>query len=474
MKLATRLNSRMIKRVAITLFLLSTILFSFTPASAQSDGPIYIVQPGDSLSAIASRFNVSLTDLMNANGISDPNLVSAGQQLVIPGMSGITGVLATELVNFGDSYKSLIRRTQVPVDLFRKMNHIVSPSEFYVGVSMIIPKQEEKNTLRVRASPGAGESLLETAVRKNTDAWTLAEINSLQGTWDGLPADTLYAPGESGDQTSSGLPSAFISAEIRDLPLKQGGTAVIKVKTLPGVTLGGILVDHELHFFSMDNGTQVALQGVHALLEPGVYPLRIDAVLPDSSKQSYEQMVLVNSGYYPNDPVLTVDPTTIDPAVTEPENQQILALVSPITPKKLWQTQFSLPVGDPPCVYSLFGDRRSFNGSDYIYFHSGVDYGVCSDTNPFDIYAPAAGVVVFSGPLTVRGNATIIDHGQGIYTGYWHQEESFVSVGQQVEAGQLIGKIGKTGRVTGPHLHWELWVNGVQVDPLDWLNQIYP
>ena len=74
----------------------------------------------------------------------------------------------------------------------------------------------------------------------------------------------------------------------------------------------------------------------------------------------------------------------------------------------------------------------------------------------------------------MRGNATFIDHGEGIYTGYFHQEEIYVSVGQQVQAGELIGKIGGTGRVTGPHLHWEVWVNGVQVNPLDWLNQVYP
>jgi murein DD-endopeptidase MepM/ murein hydrolase activator NlpD len=76
--------------------------------------------------------------------------------------------------------------------------------------------------------------------------------------------------------------------------------------------------------------------------------------------------------------------------------------------------------------------------------------------------------------LTVRGNATIIDHGQGIFTGYWHQEEIDVKVGDRVEPGQLIGLIGATGRVTGPHLHWEIWVNGVQVDPIQWLENTYP
>jgi murein DD-endopeptidase MepM/ murein hydrolase activator NlpD len=81
---------------------------------------------------------------------------------------------------------------------------------------------------------------------------------------------------------------------------------------------------------------------------------------------------------------------------------------------------------------------------------------------------------VFAGPLTVRGNATVIDHGQGVYTGYLHQSEILVSVGEMVEPGQIIGKVGGTGRVTGPHLHWEVWVGGVQVEPMDWLEQEFP
>ncbi len=462
-------------RKFLTTALFILILLSLvSPVSAQgTGGPVYIVQAGETLSSIAARFNITLNDLMAANNLTNPDLVVTGAQLMIPGLEGVSGVLDTTLINFGDSYRSLMRRTQIPEDLFRKLNRILSPSEFYVGASMIIPQQQDTPQL-TGMSPAVGESLLEMAVRNHTDVWTVSGLNALAGTWAGLPGDTLYAPGAGSGQTSSRLPSALESAVIPSLPFKQGGTSEIIVKTQAGVTLGGTLVDYPLHFFPMEDGTQVALQGIHAMLTPGVYPLRLDATLPDGTKQSYEQMVLVNSGYYPKDPALTVDPTTVDPSVTEPEDKQILSIVSAITTQKLWQGVFSLPVATPFCIYSRFGDRRSFNGSDFIYFHAGVDYGICSDTNPYDIYAPAAGVVVFSGPLTVRGNATIIDHGWGVFSGYWHQEESYVTVGQQVEAGQRIGKIGKTGRVTGPHLHWELWINGVQVNPLDWLDQAYP
>ena len=467
----------MSKHILLLLFLLSLFILPFQPAHAQDvSGPVYIVQPGDNLSSIADFFSVSLAELMAANGITDPNQLSVGQQLVIPGLEGVTGTLRTQVINFGDSYRSLVRQTQVPEDLFRKLNHVVSPSEFYVGASMIVPEQQEGRE-HTRVSLVEGESLLEVAIKNNTSVWSLAGINSLQGSWDSLPGDTLFTPGESNGTATTGLPSAFISAEIRDLPIKQGGTAVIKVQTNPGVTLGGVLIDHPLNFFINEDGAQIALQGVHALLEPGVYPLRLDAILPDGSRQSYEQMILIVSGYF-SDITISVPSETLNPSVTEPENQQIISIVSTATANKDWQGEFNIPVALPFCIKDWFGIRRTYlgQGTDIKLngFHSGVDYGICSESNPYDIYAPAPGTVVFTAPLTVRGNATIIDHGWGVYSGFWHQEESYVTVGQYMKTGQLIGKIGGTGRVTGPHLHWELWVNGIQVDPLDWLIQTYP
>jgi murein DD-endopeptidase MepM/ murein hydrolase activator NlpD len=74
----------------------------------------------------------------------------------------------------------------------------------------------------------------------------------------------------------------------------------------------------------------------------------------------------------------------------------------------------------------------------------------------------------------VRGNATYIDHGWGVYTGYLHQSQLLVQAGDRVETGRLIGMVGNTGRVTGPHLHWEVWVGGVPVQPLEWTSRSYP
>ncbi len=464
-------------RAALLLFFL--LLSSVSPAAAQdsSGGPTYIVQPGDTLSSIADRFNITLTELMNANSLENPDQLNAGQELVIPGLEGVTGILDTELVNLGDSYRSLLRRSQIDPLLFRKLNRLSSPTEFYVGASMILPRQEDAPAYS-SASPAPGESLLELSVTRGSDPWTMRALNALQGSWDGLPGDALFAPGEGSGQSASGLPPAFLSARLTTLPLKQGGTGEIIVKTLPGVSLEGFLVDQPLHFFPLGEDEQVALQGVHALLDPGVYPLSLKAVLSDGTSQSFEQMVQVISGNYPEDPLLYVDPATIDPAATEPEQEQILGIVTPATAEKFWSGEFISPAiqyADSTYFTSRYGSRRAYigKGTDLTAegFHTGLDFG---GGTGLPITAVAAGKVVFAGPLTVRGNATLIDHGWGVYSGFWHQSEIKVQVGQMVEQGQVIGLVGGTGRVTGAHLHWELWVNGIQVDPMDWLTEVFP
>lgn len=464
----------MYKRTFILLILIA-ILMPLHSAKAQDDpnGPIYIVQAGDTLYSIADRFGVSLDDLLAANGIADPNQLAVGQQLIIPGLDGVTGILDTTFINFGDSYHSLIRKTQISDLLFRRLNHVVSPSEFYVGSNMIIPVQDSAQYSK-RDSLAAGESMLEMAVKNNTDVWSLTSINQLDGSWAGLPGDTLYAPGEdSGNNAGGGLPSAFVSAEIRNLPLKQGGTSEIIVKPVDGASLSGTLVDKPLHFFPLDDGNMVALQGILVTLTPGVYPLRLDATLSDGSSESYEQLVLVTRGDQRIDQQLV---PSFNPSDITTEDAQIESVVSAATPTKYWNGNFQLPVGLPYCITEWFGTPRYFyyNNEEDTYFHSGVDYGVCSTDHPLDIFAAAPGKVAFTGLLSLRGNATIIDNGWGVYTVYAHQNEIYVTVGQDVQVGQVIGQIGATGHVTGPHLHFEMWVNGVEVNPLDWLNQTYP
>lgn len=466
----------MYKQIA-ALILVFLLIISASPVSAQTPtpppGPIYIVQEGDTLWDIAIRFNVSLTDLQNANPQSSQNLY-VGNQLVIPGLEELSGTLITSPVPFGETLRSLSRQYRMDPAVLRKLNHIVSPTELYTGYGLVVLQQENQSAWAARSSLGKGDTLLELAVRGGSDPWTVAQINGLAGSYAGLPGDVLYLPSGASTAAPTGLPASIASAEVDPLLITQGATVQVVVTAAQPVTLSGLLVDHPLHFFPQDDGSQVALQGIHSMLEPGLYPLRIDITLSDGSVQSFEQMVLVASGNYQPETINGVEPSTIDPAITEPEDEWLLSLVTPVTPEKYWQGMFQLPVDSQYCVRSNYGNRRTYNGGALQSFHTGIDFGVCSDTHPFDIYAPADGVIVFTGFQTVRGNATIIDHGQGVYSGLYHQAEIYGSVGDHVTAGQLIGKIGDTGRVTGKHLHWEVWVNGIQVNPTQWLNEIFP
>ena len=464
------------KRI-VTCILALIFFISATPASAQTPtpppGPVYIVQSGDTLWDIAIRFNVSVADIMSATNMVSQEIF-VGDRLVIPGLDGLSGTLITRPVLFGESLRSLSRQYRVDPALLIKLNHIVSPAELYAGYNLVLLQQDAYPALTARTELAKGLTLLELAVRQNSDPWTIAQLNGLRGTQSILPGELLYLPAGSSSAAPTGIPAVLTSAVVDPLPITQGETVQVKVSAAQPVTLSGTLVDHPLYFFPQDDGSQVALQGVHAMTDPGLYPLRIDVTLADGSMQSFEQMVLIASGNYLPETIY-VESSTIDPAVTGPEDEWLRSVVLPVSPEKYWQVMFQLPVDSGYCVRSKYGNRRTYNGGALLSFHAGIDFGAgCFDTHPFEVYAPADGVVVFTGLKTVRGNATIIDHGQGVYSGLYHQAEIYVSTGEHVTAGQLIGKIGDTGRVTGPHLHWEVWVNGIQVNPTQWLNEVFP
>jgi murein DD-endopeptidase MepM/ murein hydrolase activator NlpD len=187
--------------------------------------------------------------------------------------------------------------------------------------------------------------------------------------------------------------------------------------------------------------------------------------------QEFIQPVYLASGDYGFDPIYDVPDETIDPEKTQPENERVAAMVAAFSPERMWDGPFLYPAAYTESFPSRFGSRRNYNGTGYNYYHSGLDFYGGTGA---EITAAARGRVVFADALIVRGNTTIVDHGWGVYTAYLHQSEIRVSPGDVVEAGQIIGLVGATGRATGPHLHWEVWVGGVPVDPLEWIETAYP
>lgn len=161
---------------------------------------------------------------------------------------------------------------------------------------------------------------------------------------------------------------------------------------------------------------------------------------------------------------LTVDKKYVNPPAGEQERikrdrEKVRQALSQKLPERAWDLPFKRPV--PGSVSSLFGMKRVFNGEPRS-VHRGLDLRGASGT---PIYACADGQVALVDNLYFSGNTVYLNHGDGVFTAYLHMSEPKVMPGQRLKKGDLIGLVGATGRVTGPHLHLSLLVQGQSVDP---------
>ncbi|NJN55435.1 MAG: M23 family metallopeptidase [Anaerolineae bacterium] len=136
---------------------------------------------------------------------------------------------------------------------------------------------------------------------------------------------------------------------------------------------------------------------------------------------------------------LTGAAAEIDQESIRLERERLFAIWEQSSPQPQWTTSFQLPITDYLAISSPFGARRSYNGGPYSTYHEGVDFAAYGGTA---VYAPAAGTVVVAEQLYVRGGAVILDHGLGIYSGFYHMSEILVTPGEVVQMGQPIGRSG--------------------------------
>ncbi len=461
-----------ITKAALLVFIVSVWFLPIT-SFAQTSGPVYVVQEGDSLYLIAQRFGTTVEAIASANGITDPSRIVPGMELVIPGYEGVSGVLAFHELEFGETLSSLSVRVGIPVDALIRLNRILQPERFYIGQAMIIttsPDEESGPTYKVQLAR-EGESKLAFAARNGVNPWEIGHFTSrLDRAWI-VRNERLILSGDV--PLLHSLPLPVRSIEVDPKRLIQGQTLEITITSHGSVSLFGRIGDRQLNFYASTDDQMICLQGIYALTEPGMYDLEIGIweSQEDKSKFSFSQPIRVVDGDYYYDPVLYVPEETVDSETIREEDALIESIVNQITEERYWDGIFQFPSSYTDAFPSYFGSRRNYNNQGYNWYHTGLDlYGGVGTP----IFAPAKGRVAYTGLLDVRGNVTYIDHGWGIFTGYLHQSAIEVSVGDWVEPGQQIGLVGGTGRVTGPHLHWEVWVGGIPVDPLEWISEEFP
>jgi murein DD-endopeptidase MepM/ murein hydrolase activator NlpD len=216
--------------------------------------------------------------------------------------------------------------------------------------------------------------------------------------------------------------------------------------------------------FPLDDGrVWRALVGIDLDVAPGRHAVSIDA---DGVQATH--LLTVTKKAFPTRS-LNVDEAFVHPPAAmreriDAEAKQLEALWASRTTGRLWTDPFVRPVSEP--ANSRFGTRSIYNGTPRG-AHGGADFLSPAGT---PVHAPNAGRVAVARELYFTGNTVVIDHGVGLYSMLAHLSAIDVTENDLVTAGQVVGRVGATGRVTGPHLHWAVRAGGARVDPLSVLS----
>jgi biotin carboxyl carrier protein len=218
--------------------------------------------------------------------------------------------------------------------------------------------------------------------------------------------------------------------------------------------------------FPVDSGTWNVLVGIDLGVTPGTYPILIEAGEGPAPTRATHRLV-VKPRKFPTR-TLKVDEAFVTPPAEvleriEREARALTELWKAPPSAKAWAGPFVRPV--PEAANSAFGTRSIFNGQPRDP-HSGADFRSPAGT---PVKAPNAGRVVLASARYFSGNTVVLDHGLSVFSLFAHLSEISVSEGSVVKPGDVVGRVGATGRVTGPHLHWSVRANGARVDPLSLL-----
>lgn len=476
------------------------------PETAPAGVTIHVVQRGENLFRIALRYGTTTAELAELNGISDVSSIQVGQRLLVPSQEAIAETPETHIVQPGESLFTIAQLYGVSVEALLAGNDIANASQIYPGQELIITGEvpADDSTPEAQTTPQSapdeilptpevpavaandlptlssnihvvqpGETLFRIAANYGLTTNELASANGLSDPTRIFVGQQLVIPNlDDSPAAALDLPAPISNLVVDPLIFVEGETGVFQVATGVGSTITGEFLGQALNFVTQADGKQhVALVGIPVFTDAGVYPVSIFVSAEDGTQTEFAFNVRISAGPYgtQNLNVSAEAANLLAPSVQDNEFAILRGVVSRFTPERYHADLFSIPAA--AAMNSPFGTRRSYNGGPLNAFHSGADFASAPNT---PIFAAGSGVVVLADALNIRGNTIIIDHGWGIYTLYAHLTSFSVSLGDTVDTNQVIGTAGSTGRVTGPHLHWEVWVSGVPVNPIPWTQRTFP
>jgi murein DD-endopeptidase MepM/ murein hydrolase activator NlpD len=253
---------------------------------------------------------------------------------------------------------------------------------------------------------------------------------------------------------------------------KQGQVLVIKVKGEEQATeVKGTFLKRTIPFFREFRPGEptgyIGLLGIDMQDEPGTYELAVEVKQGEQAKQLSFNVLVAKEKFIVEHLTLPKEKVDLDEkgaARWKAEQEQVKQALAENSRLKLWHSNFLEPVSGKRT--GIFGSVRIMNGQARNP-HNGEDIGAPLGA---DVAATNDGIVRITVDHIFSGKGVFVDHGLGFYTMYFHLSDVLVKDGDLVTAGQIIGKVGATGRATGPHLHWGVKLNGARVNPYSLLD----
>jgi len=481
---------------------------------------IHVIQRGENLYRIALRYGTTVQELVDLNGITNAGSILVGQRLLVPAISDEPTIPQAHTVQPGETLATIAELYGVEVQTLLNLNEITDQNRIYPGqlirlvlesvesavstadpdaaatTTATVPTPEETpeetadlgivsavtdSNTSIDSDNGStpfihtvrpGETLFRIAVSYGLTVNDLASANAIADPTLIYSGQRLIIPNLEVPEADIDLPAPLTRLSIQPLIFKEGETGSIRVESAETINLTGRFLGRELRLIRLDDGNQhAAIIGIPLGTEAGLYPIELFITNADSSQSTYVFTVRIIEGIYGAQNIrLSGDQASLyDPAMDETELNLLAGITGPFSAERFFDGPLSLPAA--AAMNAPFGIRRSINQGGFDRFHTGADFATPPGVN---VFAAAGGRIVLADLLNIRGNTVVIDHGWGIFTAYAHLSQRLVTVGEIVQTGQVIGTAGSTGRSTGPHLHWEVWVNGIPVNPLQWAQVSFP
>ncbi len=453
---------------------------------------IHVVQRGESLYRIAQRYELTIDDIARVNGIIDTTNIQVGQRLLIPlDVRDAPPAPVIHVIQPGESLQGIADAYQISLDTLMATNNITDVNAIFLGQVLDIVvadngiMQSAENldaTVNLSESSNArimdavhvvesGETLFRIATNYGLTVTDLQNANNISDPTRIFAGQELIIPGTQAVTEVINLPQNITRLDVAPLTLVEGQTGQLLITTSQTATLDVRFMERSFPVITEDGLNFMVFLPVPVWTSSGIYPITISLTVTGQAQQTITVNVQVSAGPYGSQ-YITLPEDRIELLSAAVENNELNILsttASGFSAERYFDGPMSLPAA--AAMNSPFGTRRSYNGSAFDRYHSGADFAGAPGS---PILAAASGWVVLADVLNIRGSSIMLDHGWGVFTHYAHMSERYVQFGDFVEAGQIIGTVGSSGRATGAHLHWELWVNGVTVDPMQWVTQAFP